>query len=154
MGFSYFTTIILGWVFWGGFPNASQVNPRGHGPRPHWPILVGFFGRGFPMEISSNHITGWWLDQPLWTIWVKMGIFPNFRGEHEKYLKPPSQYIIRIKIGVLVSWSLICSVFFDMFPKIRQNWHLRDRGWPFDEGLVVGDDKHIYMIKINYIYII
>ncbi len=32
--------------------------------------------------------TGWWF-QPLWKIIVKLGIFPNFRGENKKYLKPP-----------------------------------------------------------------
>ena len=33
-------------------------------------------------------IASWWF-QPSWKIWVKMGIFPKFRGENEKYFKPP-----------------------------------------------------------------
>ncbi len=32
--------------------------------------------------------SSWWF-QPLWKIFVKMGIFPNFWGENKKYLKPP-----------------------------------------------------------------
>ena len=35
-----------------------------------------------------NFITSWWF-QPIWKILVKMGIFPFWRGENKKYLKPP-----------------------------------------------------------------
>ena len=31
-------------------------------------------------------MTSWSLNQPLWTIWFKMGIFPKFRGENKTYL--------------------------------------------------------------------
>ena len=31
----------------------------------------------------------WWLNQLLWKILVKMGIFPNFRGEHQKIFELP-----------------------------------------------------------------
>ena len=30
--------------------------------------------------------SGWWLNQPIWKIWVKLEIFPNFRGENKQYL--------------------------------------------------------------------
>ena len=33
--------------------------------------------------------TGWWLNQPLWKIWVKLGIFPQKRGEKKNIWKPP-----------------------------------------------------------------
>ena len=33
--------------------------------------------------------SSWWLNQQLWKIFVKMGIFPKVRGEHKKSLKPP-----------------------------------------------------------------
>ena len=35
------------------------------------------------------HLSSWWLNQPIWKIWVKQGIFPKFRGEHKQSLKPP-----------------------------------------------------------------
>ena len=37
---------------------------------------------------QKNHqkTTGWWLNQPIWKILVKMGIFPKFRGENKTYL--------------------------------------------------------------------
>ena len=41
------------------------------------------------LQTFWESIAGWWLNQPIWKIWVKMGIFPNFRDEHKKYLKPP-----------------------------------------------------------------
>ena len=31
-----------------------------------------------PMKLAS-----WWLNQPSWKIWVKMGIFPKHRGENK-----------------------------------------------------------------------
>ena len=35
-------------------------------------------------------VTRWF--QPIWKILVKLGIFPNFRGENKKYLKPPPSH--------------------------------------------------------------
>ena len=43
--------------------------------------------------------TGCWLNQPIWKILVKMGIFPNFRGENRKYLKQPPR-LSRMKFKV------------------------------------------------------
>ena len=50
----------------------------------------------FSAEASQPKITGWnkkgqhtlagWWFQPTWKILVKMGIFPNFRGENKEYL--------------------------------------------------------------------
>ena len=37
-------------------------------------------------QVLQTWVSSWWLNQPIWKIWVKMGIFPNFRGEHKKYL--------------------------------------------------------------------
>ena len=44
--------------------------------------------------VSRNHtwLAGWWF-QPIWKILVKLGIFPNFRGENKIYLKPPPRWI-------------------------------------------------------------
>ena len=42
--------------------------------------------------ISGQNLSGWWF-QPIWKIWVKLEIFPNFRGENQKSLKPPPSYI-------------------------------------------------------------
>ena len=43
-----------------------------------------------PTNWGNQWITGWWLNQPSWKILVKMGIFPNFRGENKTYVKPPT----------------------------------------------------------------
>ena len=53
-----------------------------HGSPYRWLSLKslpsGHFVSNFPL------FTSWWLNQPNSKIWVKMGIFPKFRGEHEK----------------------------------------------------------------------
>ena len=41
----------------------------------------------------KTSLSGWWF-QPIWKILVKMGIFPNFRGENKKCLKPPPSYLL------------------------------------------------------------
>ena len=42
-----------------------------------------------PMEIKNITSTSWWLNQPIWKIFIKLDHFPRDRGEHKKYLKPP-----------------------------------------------------------------
>ena len=54
-----------------------------------------------PVELMWKHLqimarkndgwycAGWWLNQPLWKIFVKMGSSSLNRGENKKYLKPP-----------------------------------------------------------------
>ena len=39
-------------------------------------------------------LSSWWSQrfQPIWKIFVKIGIFPNFPGEHETYMTPPPRY--------------------------------------------------------------
>ena len=44
---------------------------------------------------SQNHqetvvFSSWWLNQPIWKIFVKLDHFPKVRGESKKHLKPPS----------------------------------------------------------------
>ena len=51
--------------------------------------------------------TGWWF-QPIWKILVKLGNFPNFRGENKKYLKPPRRVYLKLRLNGVI-W---------MFPKI------------------------------------
>ena len=57
-----------------------------------WEVATRFwFLHGF-QQIHTHHdplripflVPGWWLNQPIWKIWVKIGIFPNFRGENIK----------------------------------------------------------------------
>ena len=44
------------------------------------------------IELSlGKSISGWWF-QPTWKILVKLDHFPKFRGEHKKYLKPPTRF--------------------------------------------------------------
>ena len=39
--------------------------------------------------------SGLWLNQPIWkNMLVKIGIFPNFRGENKKCLKPPPSFAV------------------------------------------------------------
>ena len=53
--------------------------------------------------------SGWWF-QPIWKILVKIGIFPKFRGENKKYLKPPPRILYpnlraRVVIGTVFSMA-------------------------------------------------
>ena len=43
--------------------------------------------------LDSQWIPGWWLNQPLWKILVKLEVFPNFRAENKKCLKPPTSLL-------------------------------------------------------------
>ena len=48
---------------------------------------------GFAIFYGNKVILSRWWFQPNWKILVKMGIFPNFRGENKKKLKPPLSYV-------------------------------------------------------------
>ena len=57
--------------------------------------------------------TGWWF-QPIWKIWVKLEIFPNFRGENKNYLS----------CHHLAVSSLVCDVQrFRTFKAPKKNFH-------------------------------
>ena len=60
-------------------------------PHPSW-LGLGF--SGLPAKNVPNlDSLVWWLNQPIWKIWVKMGIIPpGIRGENKKYLKPPPRF--------------------------------------------------------------
>ena len=50
-----------------------------------------------------------WVFQPLWKILVKIRVFPNFRDENNKYLKPPPRKMSRflsIEGPRLPSWKI------------------------------------------------
>ena len=58
-------------------------------------------GRGTPHEeiqrwdrknAARIGVSGWWLNQPIWKILVKIGSFPQIGVENEKYLKPPPRF--------------------------------------------------------------
>ena len=42
----------------------------------------------FPLWEGEHHnvFSSWWLNQPIWKIWVKLDHFPKDRGENNKYL--------------------------------------------------------------------
>ena len=52
---------------------------------------------GICSKSSSKPLASWWF-QPIRKIWVKLKIFPNFRGENKKYLKPPTRLAILMPI--------------------------------------------------------
>ena len=66
------------WIRWSPRTSESEV--------PN----VFFFGKRNLKQTTK--LSSWWLNEPSWKIWVKMGIFPNFRGENKKSLKPPSSF--------------------------------------------------------------
>ena len=46
----------------------------------------------------SINLSGWWLNQPIWKYDRQNGfIFPNFRGENKKCLKPPPSSLFTFK---------------------------------------------------------
>ena len=57
-----------------------------------WKGLV--FG-GWILGISMVDYTGWWLNQPISKIWVKLDHVSRDRGENKKYWKPPPDYKLR-----------------------------------------------------------
>ena len=58
-------------MFW---PNWTDKPPK-NSPR-QWRLII----------TTTPYYTGWWF-QPIWTILVKMAIFPKFWGENKKSLK-------------------------------------------------------------------
>ena len=50
-------------------------------------------GGQYALEVDSAWLSSWWLNQPIWKIFVKMGIFPK-SGWKETYLKPPPSYFL------------------------------------------------------------
>ena len=73
--------------------------------------------------LDSQWIPGWWLNQPLWKILVKLEVFPNFRGENKKCLKPPTSLL-----WVLRARFPMKSVF-STRPKLPQNGLDSSCGW-------------------------
>ena len=69
-----------------------------------WP-LVGKEGKFHPHEKPCKASSSWWF-QPLSKILVKIGIFPNFRGENNKYLKPPAPKVFSQNISKCLLYSL------------------------------------------------
>ena len=61
--------------FWGFFSSDSSA---------HW---VSGISLNFRENMSAfKTIASWWF-QPIWNIWVKMGIFPKDRGENKEYFE-------------------------------------------------------------------
>ena len=56
---------------------------------PRWDMLLPWREIEFH-ETNSEHISGWWLNHPSEKYAPQNGfVFPNFRGENKKSLKPP-----------------------------------------------------------------
>ena len=82
----------------GGISWKMSIEPVFSHPSEESARQIGSFPQFSGVEHSKVHI---WVAntytivggfQPSWKIWAKMEIFPNFRGENNKYLKPPSSY--------------------------------------------------------------
>ena len=88
---SHVTKTVRKWspAFHHHFPNTTCRRRDCCYPETWFSPLWKCFQTRYQRENHHKHWTGWWF-QPLWKILVKMGIFPNFRGENKKYLKPPS----------------------------------------------------------------
>ena len=77
-------------------------------PQCHDPILWGS-GNVWPRHqvyIYKYH-SGWWLNQPIWTILVKMDHFPK-RDENKKSLKPPHSTALNVVLPIF-AYHFICS---------------------------------------------
>ena len=48
-----------------------------------WDFRFSVLAGGQSGKISSKRMIRWWSNQAIWKVWVKMGIFPNFRGENK-----------------------------------------------------------------------
>ena len=47
----------------------------------------------FATQVYLLNLSSWWLSQPIWNnMLVKLDYLPRDRGEHNKYLKPPTSY--------------------------------------------------------------
>ena len=70
---------------------------------------TALFGRGPTTPLRGLKRSPWWLTswwfQPIWKMLVKMGIFPNFRGENQNIfeLPPPSYPRIRHVRGMIMN---------------------------------------------------
>ena len=99
-----------------GFPNALRMETHpgfpyvawrwAHHPSPQWCSRPGFFQTNKQTSETRNKwnkqklrqtmlYSSWWFIQPLWKIWVNMGIISPNRGENNKIfeLPPPSNAI-------------------------------------------------------------
>ena len=86
--------------FWGGrnvfFPQKKvEWTPSPEVNQLQWAPIHVLVGNQITYKSS-----GWWLNQPIWKIFVKIGIFPKVRGENKKYLKPPPSP----SLSTMASW--------------------------------------------------
>ena len=85
--------------FFGGLHGLFWAALGDHG----WSWKTGRSHRFLFLKVCSS---SWWLNQPIWKIWVKMGIFPNFRVKIKKYLKPPPSRLLAGKLTCRPSKSM------------------------------------------------
>ena len=85
------------WPFDPLFGGHFTIPKRSPAELPGNCILVSV--ESVPTQKSPNNPACWF--QPIWKILVKLEIFPNFRGENKKCLKPPP----RIYLGALETLS-------------------------------------------------
>ena len=85
------------WMFFDGRPVFDDS--KWQGPNR---LQRGCWMFGLLSFLGGNFVTSWWLNQPIWKICSsKWKIFPNFRGENRKYVKPPPRYIYTLKEKLL-----------------------------------------------------
>ena len=53
--------------------------------------------RGLSHFIMGKLPSGWWLNQPLWKIWVKMGIFPKYGWKKQIFETTNQPYFIWVQ---------------------------------------------------------
>ena len=69
----------------------------------------------------KTSLSGWWLNQPIWKILVKLDHFPNFRVENKKYLKlPPPSFPFGARRQILRAFGAV-----ENFQGVNQCWRIK-----------------------------
>ena len=63
------------------------------------------------LTTKTKWVAGWWLNQPIWKIWVKLDPSSPSRAENKTFLKPPPRWLI---IMVIYKSPLVWSFPFEM----------------------------------------
>ena len=90
-----------------------------------------------------SKISGWWLNQPIWKYARQNGfIFPNFRGEHKKYLKPPARLV---EAKPMVFW--LSFLFLNWTPSLCKKIQVRKKRAPWSES-----GLHVDLTEVGWDY--
>ena len=86
----------------------------------HYPLIMRYLLWVLRARFPMN---SWLVVEPLWKILVKLEVFPNFRGENKKCLKPPTSLLWGLRARFPMN-----SVF-STRPKLPQNGLDSSCGW-------------------------